>query len=120
MSAMDPTRQQSEGNYERRREVYKKNRYRIEQVIGIVKNRFGDRDCVRDYHVASLHVLARFALYNLILPFRLLLLCLNLLRVPSGFPLLSTRAPGIFPAGSNHLDILKEPLIFITPNKLFL
>ncbi len=69
------------GNYERRRKVYKKNRYRIEQVIGIVKNRFGDRDCVRDFHTASLYVLARFALYNLILLYKLLLLCFNLLRV---------------------------------------
>ncbi len=65
----------AKGNYERRRKVYEKNRCKIEQVIGIVENRFGDR--VRDFHTASLYVLARFALYNLILLCRLLLLCLK-------------------------------------------
>ncbi len=50
-------------NYERRREVYRKNRFRVEQVIGIVKNRF----------------LRRFALYNLILLYKLLLLYFFLL-----------------------------------------
>ncbi len=71
----------AKGNYERKREVYKKSRFRVEQVIGIVKNRFGDRDCVRDFHTASLYVLARFALYNLIFLCRLLLLCFNLLKM---------------------------------------
>ena len=64
---------------------YSRGRFRVEQVIGIVKNRFGDRDRVRDFHTASLYVLARFALYNLILLYKLLLLCLNLLRVYQGF-----------------------------------
>ncbi len=74
-----PIRLWVKGNYERRRKVYRKNRFRVEQVIGIVKNRFGDRDWVRDFHTASLYVLARFALYNLILLYKLFLLCLNLL-----------------------------------------
>ncbi len=56
----------------------------------------GDRDCVRDFHTASLYVLARFALYNLILLYRLLLLCLNLLRVYPRFFLLSVSVMGIF------------------------
>ncbi|AAC07367.1 IS5-like element ISAae1 family transposase [Aquifex aeolicus] len=68
-------------NYEIRRKVYRKNRYRVEQVIGIVKNRFGDRDNVYDFEIASLYVLGRFVLYNLILLLKLLLLCLNLLRI---------------------------------------
>ncbi len=72
-------------NYERKRKVYRRNRFRVEQVIGIVKNRFGDRDRVRDFHTASLYVLARFALYNLLLLYKLLLLCLNLLRVYQRF-----------------------------------
>jgi len=59
-------------NYEKGKEVYRKNRFKVEQVIGIVKNKFGDRDCVMDFHTASLYVLARFALYNLILLFKLL------------------------------------------------
>ncbi len=74
----------------------RKNRFRVEQVIGIVKNRFGDRDCVRDFHVASLYVLARFALYNLILLYKLLLLWLNLLRAHTRFFLLSVSVLGIF------------------------
>ena len=57
-------------NYEKGKEVYRKNRFKVEQVIGIVKNKFGDRDCVMDFHTASLYVLARFALYNLILLFK--------------------------------------------------
>jgi hypothetical protein len=52
----------------RRREIYKRNRYKVEQVIGIVKSRFGDRDKTKDFHVASLYFLARFVLYNLIIP----------------------------------------------------
>ena len=88
-------------NYERRRKVYKRNRYRVEQVIGIVKNRFGDRDCVRDFHTASLYVLARFALYNLM--YRLLLLCLNLLRAYMSLLFLSLRNLGIFPTGSQRV-----------------
>jgi len=59
-------------NYEKWREVYRRNRYRVEQVIGIVKNKFGDKDNVIDFHTASLYVLARFALYNLILLFKLI------------------------------------------------
>ncbi len=92
----------AKGNYESRRKVYKKNRYRIEQVIGIVKNRFGDR--VRDFHTASLYVLARFALYNLILLYKLLLLCFNLLRVCLRFFLFCFYAYGIFPTGSTRID----------------
>ncbi len=71
----------------------------MEQVIGIVRNRFGDRDRVRDFHTASLYVLARFALYNLILLYKLLLLCLNLLRVYQRFFWFSLKPQGIFPTG---------------------
>jgi hypothetical protein len=57
----------AKGNYEEKRDIYKRNRYKVEQVIGIVKSRFGDRDKTKDFHVASLYVLARFVLYNLII-----------------------------------------------------
>jgi len=53
----------------------------VEQVIGIVKNWFGDRDCVKDFHTVSLYVLARFALYNLILLYKLLLFFVSSWRV---------------------------------------
>ncbi len=89
----------AKGNYESRRKVYKKNRFRVEQVIGIVKNRFGDRDCVRNFHTASLYVLAKLALYNLILLGKLLLLCFNLLKMYLPFLLPSARALEIFPTG---------------------
>ena len=49
---------------------YRKVRYRVEQVIGIVKNKFGDKDKVINFHVTCLHVLARFVLYNLTLLFK--------------------------------------------------
>ncbi len=62
-------------NYEKKRDIYKRNRYRVEQVIGIVKNKFGDRDMTKDFHVASLYVLGRFVLYNLMLLLGVLLLC---------------------------------------------
>jgi len=38
------------------RETYKKNRFRVGQAIGMVKNWFGDRDCVKDFHTASLEL----------------------------------------------------------------
>ncbi len=68
-------------------------------------------DRVSDFYTAGLYVLARFALYNLTLLYRLLLLCLNLLRVFSGFSLLSTRALGIFPTGSCNI-YKKEKLLY--------
>jgi len=49
--------------------------------IGIVKNWFGDRDCVKEFHTASLYVLARFALYNLILLYKLLSFFVDFWRV---------------------------------------
>jgi len=52
--------------------IYRKVRYRAKQVIGIVKNKFGDKDNVINFHVACLYVLARFALYNLTLLFKLM------------------------------------------------
>ena len=86
----------------------------MEQVIGIVKNRFGDRDRVRDFHTASLYVLARFALYNLILLYKFLLLCFNLLRVYQRFFWFSLKPQGIFPTGLGQLDIMVSWCIFIT------
>ncbi len=64
-------------NYEKRRKVYRKNRFRVEQVI----------DWTKDFHTASLYVLARFALCNLILLYRLFLFSLG--------------AFGFFPTGSS-------------------
>jgi len=67
-------------NYELRREVYRKNRYRVEQIIGKAKNGMGDRDWTKDFHTAGSYVLARFVILNLALLLELLLLSLFLLR----------------------------------------
>jgi len=87
-------------NYEVRGKVYRKNRFRVEQVIGIVKNRFGDRDRVRDFHTACLYVLGRFVLYNLILLLKLSLLWLKLLRDGLLLGYLILQASVIFSTGS--------------------
>jgi len=86
-------------NYEKKRKVYR-------------KNRFGDRDWVRDFHVASLYVLARFALYNLILLLKLLLLCLYLLKMCLALFLPSYCHFPIFPTGSPFLIFSIEAVFF--------
>jgi len=73
----------AKGNYEKKRALYRKNRSTVERVIGAVKNAYGDRDWVKDICVASLYVLAKFALYNLALLIEVLLLCFSLLKLHS-------------------------------------
>ncbi len=75
MKVRDSYRVWAKDNYENNRDIYRRNRYKVEQVIGIVKNRFGDRDRTKDFYIGSLYVLARFALYNLMLLVSILLLC---------------------------------------------
>ena len=70
----NPYRLWAKKNYEEERELYRKHRGSIERVIGMVKNAYGDRDWVKDFHVASLYVLAKFVLYNLALFFEVFLL----------------------------------------------
>ncbi|ADO44939.1 transposase IS4 family protein [Hydrogenobacter thermophilus TK-6] len=94
------------GNYERMRKVYKKYRYRVEQFFGTIKNLFGDRDRVCDFHIASLYVLGRFVLYNLMVLAELLLLSLKLLRVMVFFRHWNTSAWGIFKHSPQALDNL--------------
>ncbi len=83
-------------NYEKKRDIYKRNRYRVEQVIGIGKNKFGDRDMTKDFHVASLYVLGRFVLYNLMLLLGVLLLFFLCLEVGAVFEKLVGQAFTIF------------------------
>ncbi len=92
----DPYRLWAEQNYEERKKVYRRYRYRVEQVIGIVKNLFGDRDMVLDRDVATLYALARFAIYNLIQLLRLLFLFFKLLRWVTFF-----KASGFFKQASS-------------------
>ena len=79
----NPYRLWAKKNYEEKGELYRKHRASIERIIGMVKNAYGDRDWVKDFHVASLYVLAKFALYNLALLIELLLLCFYLLKLHS-------------------------------------
>jgi hypothetical protein len=50
--------------YEKHKYLYKRNRYKIEQLIGDVKNIMDDRDNRRKYELANLYVLSMFAVYN--------------------------------------------------------
>ncbi|WP_180764081.1 transposase [Hydrogenobacter hydrogenophilus] len=59
--------------YEMHKELYKRVRYKIEQLIGNVKNLMDDRDNTRIYDLASLYVLARFAVYNFLVLWKLYL-----------------------------------------------
>ncbi|MCS7308509.1 MAG: hypothetical protein NZ526_08190, partial [Aquificaceae bacterium] len=47
------------------RKIYKRNRYKVEQLFGNVKRACGDRDNTRLYKLASVFVLVRFILWNL-------------------------------------------------------
>ena len=96
----DGYRQWARRSYEGRREVYRRNRFRVEQVIGIVKNVMGDRDWTKDFYVASLYVLGRFAIYNLALLEELLLLLFRLSVLVRLFKALSLNIMGIFPTAS--------------------
>ncbi|MGB9761911.1 MAG: hypothetical protein ACPLWD_05450 [Caldimicrobium thiodismutans] len=59
--------------YEMHKELYKRVRYKIEQLKRNVKNLMDDRDNTRIYELASLYVLARFAVYNFLVLWRLYL-----------------------------------------------
>ncbi|MCS7214305.1 MAG: transposase [Candidatus Calescibacterium sp.] len=47
------------------RKIYRRNRYKVEQLFGNVKRAWGDRDNTRLYKLASVSVLIRFILWNL-------------------------------------------------------
>jgi len=59
--------------YEMHKELYKRVRYKIEQLKRNVKNLMDDRDNTRIYELASLYVLARFAVYYFLVLWRLYL-----------------------------------------------
>ncbi|WP_460174020.1 transposase, partial [Venenivibrio stagnispumantis] len=59
-------RKKAKENYEKNKDIYKKERYKIEQLIGNIKNEFKDRDNLKDLEMARLHVIARFIIYNII------------------------------------------------------
>ncbi|RUM59074.1 MAG: hypothetical protein DSY59_04960, partial [Persephonella sp.] len=60
-------------NYEKgfKRKVYKRYRYKVEQLIGNVKNWFGDRFNTKSFELAQRYVLVSFLLYNLYMLVRL-------------------------------------------------
>ncbi len=60
----DPYRRMLKDIYEENKEIYKE-RYKIEQLIGKIKNVYGDRDNTRIFSLACVFVLMRFLLYNI-------------------------------------------------------
>ncbi len=60
-------RLKAKSNYENdyKKKVYKKNRYKIEQLIGNVKNWFGDRFNTKSFDIAQRLTLVSFLLYNI-------------------------------------------------------
>jgi hypothetical protein len=50
--------------YDENKEIYK-DRYKIEQLFGKIKNAYGDRDNTKNYNLASVFVLIRFLIYNI-------------------------------------------------------
>ena len=58
--------------YSKIKKIYRKVKCKVEQVIGIVKNKFGNKDNVINFHVTCLYVLARFVPYNLTLLFKVI------------------------------------------------
>jgi len=66
-------RLKAKNNYEKefKKKVYKKNRYKVEQLIGNVKNWFGDRFNTKSFDMAQRFVLVSFLLYNLYMLVRL-------------------------------------------------
>ncbi len=113
----DGYRQWARRSYEGRREVYRRNRFRVEQVIGIVKNVMGDRDWTKDFYVASLYVLGRFAIYNLALLEELLLLLFRLSVLLRLFKAFSLNVMGIFPTASLKVDMVHEIDYIIRPQR---
>ncbi|WP_457643324.1 transposase [Persephonella sp.] len=65
--------------YEENRDIYKE-RYRVEQLIGKVKNAYGDRDNTKSYELACVFVLMRFLLYNTALLLALFILLLRFFK----------------------------------------
>lgn len=61
------------------RDIYRGNRYKIEQLFGYVKRLLGDRDMLMRQDIAMLHVYARFILYNFIVLLDVLFLFFEIL-----------------------------------------
>ncbi|MCS7196434.1 MAG: transposase [Aquificaceae bacterium] len=53
------------------RRMYKRGRYKVEQLFGNVKMAWGDRDRTRIYELARLFVMVRFILWNLMMLLKL-------------------------------------------------
>jgi len=77
-------------NYEKgfKRKIYRRHRYKVEQLIGNVKNWFGDRFNTKSFELAQRYVLVSFLLYNLYLLVRLYFLLFYFIIFLSPFFLL--------------------------------
>ncbi|MCX8075830.1 MAG: transposase, partial [Aquificaceae bacterium] len=59
------------------RKIYQRSRYDVEQLFGNVRRACGDRDNTRLYELASVFVLVRFILWNLMTLVKLSFLCFS-------------------------------------------
>ena len=75
----DPYMRKLKEIYEDNKEVYRE-RYKIEQLIGKIKNVYGDRDNTKSYNLACVFVLMRFLLYNIALLITLFILLLRFFK----------------------------------------
>ena len=74
-SIRDTYRKRLKEIYEKNKDIYRE-RYKIEQFIGKVKNAYGDRDNTKFYNLTCVFVLMRFLLYNIaVLMALFILLC---------------------------------------------
>ncbi|GAB6072406.1 IS5-like element ISAae1 family transposase [Venenivibrio stagnispumantis] len=94
-------RKKAKENYEKNKDIYKKERYKIEQLIGNIKNEFKDRDNLKDLDMARLHVIARFIIYNIIVLAKIIFFLIFWLFLKS---VLETRK-------INYLGFFKQPQI---------
>ncbi len=69
----NPYRKRLKEIYEKNKELYRE-RYRIEQFFGKIKNAYGDRDNTKIYNLACISVLMMFLIYNIAVLMALLLL----------------------------------------------
>jgi len=92
-------RKKVQENYEKNKDIYKKERYKIEQLIGNVKNRLKDKDNVKDLYMAKLHVITRFIIYNIIVLAKIIFFLISslFLKVALGIRKI------------NYLGFLKQP-----------
>jgi len=75
----NPCRKRLKEIYEKNKELYRE-RYKIEQFFGKIKNAYGDRDNTKIYNLACISVLMMFLIYNIAFLMALLFLFLDFFK----------------------------------------